>query len=94
MTDTEAPLSTGKSFAGILPVWIVAVAGALFVGLSVAPQERFGALCLSLAGCAILAFCIQLAVRRRDGFVARVVISIVGAVVIASIAGIVIALTL
>jgi hypothetical protein len=94
MTDTEAPLSPAQTYAGIVPVWLLAVAGAVVVGLLVQPDERFGGLSLSLAVCALVAFCLQLIVRRREGFVARVVASVVGAVVITVIAGIVVALTL
>lgn len=94
MTDTEVPLSPAATFAGIVSVWILAVVGAVVVLTTVAPEERFGGLCLSMAACALVAFCVQLATRRRDGFVARVVSTFAGIVVITAIAGIVVALTL
>ncbi|MEL4317390.1 hypothetical protein WJX64_00070 [Leifsonia sp. YIM 134122] len=94
MTDTEVPLTPAVTFAGIVAVWILAAVGAVVVLAAVAPEDRFGGLCLSLAVCAIAAFCVQLATRRRDGFVSRVVASFVGSVVITAIAGIVVAATL
>ncbi|MGO7983958.1 hypothetical protein ACC691_39655, partial [Rhizobium johnstonii] len=57
-------------------------------------DERFGGLSLSLAVCTLIAFAVQLSVRRREGFVSRVTASIVGAVVVTAVASIVIAITL
>ena len=75
--------SPRATFASIVPVWILAAIGAVARRHPRSPpEERFGGLCLSLAVCALAAFCVQLAIRRREGFVARVTTSIVGAVVV------------
>ncbi|WP_235833304.1 hypothetical protein [Orlajensenia flava] len=94
MTDVESPMTRTLTLASVVPVWLLAAVGAVVSGTVLAPSERFGGLALSLAICTLIAFCIQLATRRRDGFVDRVTLSIVGAVVVSAIGAIVIAITL
>ncbi|MEJ3403793.1 hypothetical protein WDJ51_03510 [Rathayibacter sp. YIM 133350] len=92
MTDLEVPLSTGKTYASVTPIWLLALVGSVLAGTLAAPDAVYGWLCLSLAACTIVAFCVQLAVRRREGFVRRVTLSIVGAVIATALVSIVIAL--
>lgn len=70
-----------RSLAAIATVWIVALAAGIAVALFVPEDERGGWFALALAGSLVLAFAIQLAGGRSKGFIERVALSVVGAVV-------------
>jgi hypothetical protein len=89
--------------ASVIPVWILTVVGAVLVGLLVtgdasheSPFADGGGhldwLSIVLAGAILLTFGIQLGIQRKEGFVSRVVASIVGAVLILAAATVVLAL--
>ena len=72
--------------ASILPVWLLAVIGAVVIGLVTPPEEYLTWLPILLAGLVILSFFIQLGIQRKEGFVFRAMTSITGAVVVLAVA--------
>jgi len=68
--------------ASILPVWALAIIGSVVIGLVVAPDEYFTWVPIVFAAAIISAFTIQLAIRRKEGFVTRVMVSTGGALVV------------
>lgn len=68
--------------ASILPVWALAIVGAVLIGVIVDPGEYFTWLPIAFAAAIISAFTIQLAIRRKEGFVTRVMVSSGGALVV------------
>ncbi|MDM4763769.1 hypothetical protein QT381_12195 [Galbitalea sp. SE-J8] len=69
-------------WASIAPIWALAALGAALV-LVLRPVE--GVLTwfpIVLALATIAAFLVQLGIRRREGFVTRVMVSVTGAVVV------------
>lgn len=75
-------LAPRRSFGGIVAVWVSAVVIGLAIGLLVPAQWRGAWLVVGLGGCLILSFAVQLAYGRSQGFIQRVAISILGALVI------------
>jgi hypothetical protein len=68
--------------ASILPVWALAIIGSVVIGLVAAPDEYFTWVPIVFAAAIISAFTIQLAIRRKEGFVTRVMVSTGGALVV------------
>jgi hypothetical protein len=71
--------------SSILPVWLVAVVGAVLVGLY-AGADYLDWLALVLAATIVIGFGLQLALRRREGLVTRLIIGVVGAFVVLVVA--------
>lgn len=69
----------------VIPVWVVALAGAVAVGLFAA-SASLSWLPVVLAVSVLLAAAIQLALQRKEGFVTRMMASVGGALVILAIA--------
>ena len=80
----------------VIPVWVIALAGAIVVGVLAPSTSSTGAaltwLPIVLAGCVLLTFAIQLALQRKDGLVTRMMASLGGALVILAVATAVLAL--
>ena len=74
----------------MVAVWIAATLGAVAVGLFAA-DSFLTWLPVVLAGCALLTFVVQLALKRKEGLVTRMIASIAGAVVIIGLATLVLA---
>jgi hypothetical protein len=72
--------------ASIIPVWVVAVVGAVLVGVLTSPSHLYGWLSVMLALCVILTFIIQLALSTKEGLVMRTAASIGGAVILLAVA--------
>ncbi len=70
----------------IVSVWVLTAAGAIVVGIVSPRDQYFTWIPIVLAGAIILTFCIQLAIQRKEGFVSRVMASIVMSVVILAVA--------
>lgn len=74
----------------VIPVWLVALAGAIAVGVLVPPHSGTGTantwLPIVLAACVLVTFAIQLALQRKDGLVTRMMASLGGALVILALA--------
>ena len=72
----------------VIPVWIVALAGAVTVGIA-AGDRYLDWLAVVLAGAVLLAFVIQLALQQRQGLVTRLMASVAGAFAVLAVATVV-----
>lgn len=70
---------------GIAIVWITAALMSAAIGVFVVPADRAGWLAIGLGACVILAFGVQIAVGRAQGFIIRLAASVVGALAIMGI---------
>jgi uncharacterized protein YacL len=68
--------------ASILPVWALAIIGSVVIGLFSLPGQYFTWVPIVFAAAILAAFTIQLAIRRKEGFVTRVMVSTGGALVV------------
>lgn len=72
----------------ILPVWLITLAAAIVVGI--ASGAYFLTWLPVVLACAVLVTCaIQLALRRKEGLVTRMIVSIGGALIIVAVASVV-----
>jgi hypothetical protein len=76
-----------KRAAGVVAVWIVAAVVALAVGIFVDADWRGAWLLVGLGFCFFLAFAVQLASGRSQGFIVRISASVVGALVVMGLLG-------
>lgn len=90
--DGVAPGATRWQRWSPVVVWAGALIAALLVGLLAAHQYLVW-LPIAMAAAVIVSFAIQLGIQRKEGYVARVMLSVGGAVVILAIATGVLALT-
>lgn len=70
----------------IVPVWLLAVVGAVLVGVLTTGDAVYAWLAIVLAACVIVTFVIQLAIQRTEGYVTRAMASIGASVVILAVA--------
>jgi hypothetical protein len=75
-------------FFSVLPVWLLAIAGAIVVALLLPRDQYLTWVGIVLAGAVILTFAIQLAIQRKEGFVVRTMASIGAAVTLAIASGV------
>jgi hypothetical protein len=68
--------------ASIIPVWLLALVLAIVVAVLAPTEGPARWLPVSLALTSFVAFAVQLGIRRKEGFVFRVMASITGAVVV------------
>ncbi len=80
-----------RLIGSVVPVWLLALAGAVLVGVLLAPSLTW--LPIVLAVCVLLTFAIQLGLQRKEGLVTRIIVSIGGALVIVGFATAVLALS-
>jgi hypothetical protein len=73
------------SLRSVIPVWILALAGAIVVGV-LAASAFLTWLPIVLAGTVLITFAIQLALQRKDGLVTRMMASLGGALLILAVA--------
>jgi hypothetical protein len=73
----------------ILPVWVLVLAATVTVALTTPGFEFFTWLPIVLAASIILTFCVQLAIRRKDGFNGRLALSTGGALAIVTVAALI-----
>jgi len=66
----------------VVVVWLFALACAVLTGLLSLPGQGLVWIGLSFAGCVIGTLCVQLATGRKEGYVNRVTVSLVGAVAV------------
>jgi hypothetical protein len=80
----------------VIPVWVIALAGAVVVGVLAPKTSSPGAyltwLPIVLAGSVLITFAIQLALQRKEGLVTRLMASLGGALIILAVATAVLAL--
>ena len=79
--------------ASIIPVWVLVLAAAVVIGLVSTGYEYFTWLPIALGATIVLTFVVQLSLRTKEGFVGRLVLSTVGALVILGVATAVLTLT-
>ncbi|WP_148061228.1 hypothetical protein [Frondihabitans sp. PhB188] len=77
---------TRLRLATTIPVWCVALAGAIVVGLTVKGDGFLTWLPLVLGASILVTFCLQLATREKDGLVDRTMLSLSGSLVVLGIA--------
>ena len=70
----------------VIPVWLLTIVGAVVIALTLPDEQYLTWIAIVLAGAVILTFAIQLATGRIEGYVARAMASICGAIVILAIA--------
>ena len=75
--------------ASIVPVWILVLAATVIVALTTGGLEFFTWLPIVLAASIVLTFCIQLGLRRKEGFNGRLSLSTGGALVIVAVAALI-----
>ena len=66
----------------VVVVWLFALVCVVLTGLLSLPGQAMVWIGLSFAGCVIGTLCVQLATGRKEGYVNRVTMSLVGAVVV------------
>jgi len=76
--------------SSVLPVWVLSLAGAIVIAVALPRDQYLTWVAIVLAGAVILTFLIQLALRRKEGFVVRAMASMgVSAVILAFASGVV-----
>jgi len=73
-------------WTSVIPVWILSIIGALLVAALSPSGEVFTWMPIVFAGCVLVTFAIQLGTQRKEGFVSRVMMSIVGSIVVLAVA--------
>ena len=68
--------------ASILPVWALSIIGAVLIGVIAEPEKYFTWIPIVFAATVLVAFAIQLGIRRKEGFVTRVMTSTGGSLVV------------
>lgn len=75
-----------SSLPSIIPIWVVAIVGAVLVGTVSHPDGIYGWLSIVLVVCVLVTFIVQLALPTKEGLVMRTAASIGGAVIILAVA--------
>ncbi|MFJ6678838.1 hypothetical protein ACIQLK_06885 [Microbacterium sp. NPDC091382] len=84
---TAPELLPRRRIAGVVAVWVVAAVVALAVGVFVDPDWRGAWLLVGFGVCFFIAFAIQLASGRSQGFIIRISASVLGALVVMGLLG-------
>ncbi|HEU0207243.1 MAG TPA: hypothetical protein VFQ74_11205 [Pseudolysinimonas sp.] len=78
------------SLRSVIPVWVIALVGAILVGVLAPHRSDTGGpliwLPIVLAGSVLATMTIQLALQRKEGLVTRMMASLGGALVICAVA--------
>ncbi len=75
-------LAPRRTIGGIIAVWVASAVAAILIGALVQPDGRGAWLTVALGGSILLAFAIQLAYGRSQGFTQRVAASTLGALLV------------
>ena len=75
--------------ASIIPVWILVALATVLIALATSGFEFFTWLPIVLAAAIVLTFCIQLVLRRKEGFNGRLALSSGGSLVIVAVGALV-----
>ena len=67
-------------------MWLLSLTGAIVIGATATPEMRVTWLAITLASAIVLTFVIQIAIQRKERFVARATASIVGALAVVAVA--------
>lgn len=79
---TTPDLAPRGTFGGVIAVWVVALLAGVGVEIFLPLAWRGPGLVLALAGCLVLAFAVQLGYGRAQRFIARVAMSVIGALLV------------
>ncbi|MBG6214611.1 MAG: hypothetical protein LH475_06305 [Cryobacterium sp.] len=77
----------------IATVWVLAIVGAILTGFFATEASAISWIGLTLAGCTLVTLGLQIATGTKEGYVKRVTLSVVGALVILVVATIVVVLS-
>lgn len=89
---TSPDLAPRSPVLGIGAVWLAALVISVAIGFFTPAADRAAWLCVGLAGCLILTFGIQVAYGRPVGFIRRVGLSMIGALLVMGLVSVVYAL--
>jgi hypothetical protein len=78
---SDTPTSLRLTLASVLPVWVLAVIGAILVGVF-GTARPFAWLLLVFVACVLVSFALQLATQTKDGLVERISIASSGSFVV------------
>jgi hypothetical protein len=84
---TLPDLAPRRAYGGVVAVWIVAAVVAVVIGVLAPADWRSAWMPVGLAGTVVLAFVIQLAPGRSQGFIERVAASALGALLVMGLIG-------
>lgn len=86
MVHTGEVQQKQKRTLSVLPVWALALVGAITVLVGTAPESHLAWLAIIMAVCILFTFALQLVVAEKDGLVNRMTASLVGSVLILALA--------
>lgn len=73
-------------WGSIIPVWVLAVAGALVIALTPAREQFWSWIPLAFGLSIVATFAIQIATRTPEGYVHRATVSILGSLAVFAVA--------
>lgn len=79
--------------ASIIPVWVLVLVAAVIIAVVTPSFEYYTWLPVALGASIIVTFIVQLSLRRKDGFVGRLVLTSVGSLIILAVATLLLSLT-
>jgi len=79
---SEPALAPRNALGGVVAVWVVALAAAVAIGIFVPQEWRVQWLLVGFGGAVLLSFAIQLWYGQVKGFIFRVAVSALGALVL------------
>jgi uncharacterized membrane protein YfcA len=85
MAMTVPELAPRRTVWGVLAIWIVAALTGVAIGVFVPEEWRSEWLVVSLGGCLVLSFALQLWYGRSQDFLVRVAASVLGAMVVMAV---------
>ncbi|WP_083230295.1 hypothetical protein [Curtobacterium sp. UCD-KPL2560] len=92
MSETDQPLDQRRlRLTSVLPVWVLAVVGAVLV-LALTQKDSFAWLLLVFLLCVLVSFVLQLITATKDGLVERISIASSGAFVVVLVTAVVLLL--
>ena len=72
--------------ASIIPIWVLVLAASVAVAILSSGYDFFTWLSIVLAAAVVLTFCVQLGIRRKEGFNGRLALSGAGSLAIVAVA--------
>jgi len=90
---SEPALAPRNAFHGVVAVWIASLVTAIVLGVVLPEQARVTWLLIAFGAIVLVAFAVQLAYGRAQGFIVRVAGSVVGALVVMGLVSAVFGLT-
>lgn len=79
---SEPALAPRNALGGVIIVWVAALVAAIAIGVFVAQEWRVPWLLVGFGGAVLLSFAVQLWYGQAKGFIFRVAVSTIGALVL------------